>query len=76
MSDKEKQTKMTTTTNEITIYSEDGDNSVDNEITISIDKLTSTLPITLFIKGLPAFSMGSNEIQSFIEALKTLDPEN
>lgn len=58
----------------ITIHSELGCANHPTMIEISMDGSQPDCPITFWHDGEPFFSMGSEEISDFIEALQSLDP--
>ena len=64
---------MTTTSKEVTIYSEEGDNRYPNKMTIKMDDSSISCPVTFWIKGKAVFSMSSDEISAFIKVLTTMD---
>jgi hypothetical protein len=66
---------MTTNIEQITIYSEFGDQAHPHEITISMDGSKPETPITFWRDGQPVFSMGSDEIHEFCQQLQKMDPQ-
>jgi hypothetical protein len=63
---------MTTTPIQIRIFSEDGDPQYANEMTIEVDTTRPACPIILYLEGMPAFSLGSYEVEHFCKALSSL----
>ena len=66
---------MTEITEQIIVYSENGDNIYPNSLKIDMDASQPNLPITFWYSqnGLtfePVFSLGQNEIEHFIKVLK------
>jgi len=64
---------MTTITEKITIYSEDGEKSHPCEITLTMDGKQPACPVTFWVDGKPVFSLGGYEIAEFCEKIQTLD---
>jgi hypothetical protein len=64
---------MTTITEKITVCSEDGDNDYPCTLEIRMDGSKPTCPVTFYMEDKPVFSMASDEIPAFCEALKRME---
>jgi hypothetical protein len=60
---------MKTNTNQISIFSENGDNQYPNEIVAEIDGTKHNCPITFYSDGIAIFSLGSGELEEFCDLL-------
>jgi hypothetical protein len=65
---------MTTSTEQVRIYSEHGAEDCNNELLASMDGTKPSCPITLYCDGQPVFSLGSEEIDDFCAVLQQLAP--
>lgn len=67
---------MTTITEKITIYAEDGDRDHPASLEITLDGTQQSCPVTFWQDDKAVFSMGNDEISAFIKALTLLDGSN
>lgn len=65
---------MTTNTEQIRIYSENGDSQYPNELVAEMDGTKPDCPITFYSRGIPIFSLGSDEVAEFCEEISKLVP--
>lgn len=65
---------MNTLTEKLRIYSENGDSQYPNELIAEMDGATPDCPITFYRDGVAVFSMGSEEVAEFCEAITKLVP--
>jgi hypothetical protein len=64
---------MTTITEKIRIYSEDGDKEHPSEIIVTMNGSKPDCPITFWHDDKPIFSLGGCELDEFIEEIRKLD---
>lgn len=64
---------MTTITEKILIYSEDGDPAHPSEIAVTMDGTKPDCPITFWRDGKAFFSLGAGEVAEFCEQIQKLD---
>lgn len=64
---------MTTITEKITVYSEEGDKDYPSALEISLDGSQPSCPVTFWRDKTPVFSMAAEEIPAFCKALSMLD---
>lgn len=67
---------MTTATEKITVYSDDGDRDHPASIEIIMDTTQQACPITFWQDEKAVFSMGNDELPTFIKALTLFDCSN
>ena len=67
---------MTTITDKITLYSEDGARDHPASLEITMDGSQQDCPVTFWQNGVSVFSMGNDEIPAFIKALTLFDCSN
>ena len=67
-------TRMTTLTTRLDIHSETGDRECGNAITLDMDGSQPDCPVSFIVDGKPVFSLGSDEVHKFTEALESLVP--
>ena len=65
---------MNTLTEQIRIYSEDGEADINREITLKMVGNDPNCPITFYVDDKAVFSLGSDEVDDFRETLKSLVP--
>ena len=65
---------MTTITEKIRIYSENGDSQYPNELMAKMDGTKPDCPITFYREAIPIFSLGSDEVAEFCEQISKLVP--
>ena len=67
---------MTINFQKIQIYSEEGDNCFPNALTIELDSSQINRPVTFWHGKTPVFSLGSEEIPAFLQALGKIEDGN
>jgi hypothetical protein len=67
---------MTTITDKITIYSEEGDRNCSATIEARMDSGKPECHVTLYVDDKPVFSMGNDEIDDFCKALQSMSVNN
>jgi len=64
---------MTTITEKIIVHSEDGESEYPSTLDIRMDGSKPTCPVTFWMDETPVFSMASDEVAFFCEALMRMD---